>query len=165
MKFPLSSMPQAPLQWQSQSLFVIRFKTNLILYGKLKSAVDDDPSAGSISVVVPEYFPPRRRTEPFWSCQQRCSTLCSLKVTDKAVNVPAPSNRKQDFGEFLPPQARFPHKDRPSVATGMSLILQLRPDLGLKISTVLTEPPSTPPYPVTPPTVRIPACKHSVVIS
>ena len=128
MKFPLSSMPQAPLQWQSQSLFVIRFKTNLILYGKLKSAVDDDPSAGSISVVVPEYFPPRRRTEPFWSCQQRCSTLCSLKVTDKAVNVPAPSNRKQDFGEFLPPQARFPHKDRPSVATGMSLILQLRPD-------------------------------------
>ena len=66
------------------------------------------------------------------------------------MNVPAPSNREQDFGESRPPQARFPHKVKRSVATGMSPILQLRPDLGLKNSAVVLEPP---PYP---PTVRMP---------
>ena len=81
----------------------------------MKSTVDDDPSALSLSVVDTEYVPPRRRTDPDWSCQQRCPCLCSLKVTDKAVNVPAPSNREQDLScEFdQPPQARFPHKVKP----------------------------------------------------
>ena len=79
----------------------------------MKSAVDDNPSALSFSVVDPENSPPRRRTDPDGSCQQRWSHLCSLKVTDKAVNVPAPSNREQDFNDSPPPQARFPHKDKP----------------------------------------------------
>ena len=121
----------------------------------MKSAVDDDPSAASLSDVHPEYNPPRRRTDPDWSCQQRWCVLYSLKVTDKAVNVPAPSNREQDFiCPLNPPQARFPHKDKPPVATGKSPILQLRPDLGLKISAVLKSLSSHPP------TVSIPACKH-----
>ena len=129
----------------------------------MKSAVDDDPSALTLSVVAPEEDPvPRRRTDPDWSCQQRWDFLCSLKVTDKAVNVPAPSNREQDLSEFQPPQARFPHRVKPSVATGKSPILQLRPDLGLKISAVLT---LTLPLVPSPPTVRIPACKHFAVIS
>ena len=78
----------------------------------MKSAVDDFLSAASLSVVVPEERPPRRRTDPDWSCQQRWYRLSSLKVTDKAVNVPAPSNREQDCFEPTPPQARFPHKDK-----------------------------------------------------
>ena len=127
----------------------------------MKSGFDDDPSALSLSVVDREYTPPRRRTDPDWSCQQRWSALFSLKVTHKAVNVPAPSNREQDFPcEIEPPQAKLPHRDKLLVTTGRSPILQLRPDLGLKISAVLLRP--LVPYP---PTVRIPACKHSVVIS
>ena len=123
----------------------------------MKSAVDDDPSALSLSVVDLEEDPPRRRTDPDWSCQQICPSLRSLKVTDNAVNVPAPSNREQDFDDEKgePPQARFPHKDKLLAATGKSPILQLRPDLGLKISAVLIRP-----LPPSPPTVRIPACKH-----
>ena len=78
------------------------------------------------------------------------------------MNVPAPSNREQDFNEpSQPPQAKFPHKDKLLAATGMSPILQLRPDLGLKISAVLNQPVLGPPCP---PTVRIPECKHFVKI-
>ena len=106
----------------------------------MKSAVDDDPSALSLSVVDCESIPPRRRTDPDWSCQQRCILLSSLKVTDKAVNDPTPSNREQVFliCVFQPPHAKFPHKDKLKSATGRSPILQLWPDLGLKISAVLT---------------------------
>ena len=75
------------------------------------------------------------------------------------MNVPASSNREQDSNEPQPPQARFPHKDRSLVATGKSPILQLRPDLGLKISAVLIVP-----LVPNPPTVRIPAWKHFVKI-
>ena len=129
----------------------------------MKSGFDDDPSALSVSVVDGEYTPPRRRTDPDWSCQQRCSARSSLKVTGKALNVPAPSNREQDFcSEPRPPQARFPHKDKAFVASGMSPILQLRPDLGLKISAVLIPPPV---FVLRPPTVRIPACKNFAIIS
>ena len=77
------------------------------------------------------------------------------------MNVPAPSNREQVLSCPLnPPQARLPQTFKPQVATGMSPILQLRPDLGLKISAVLLRP--LVPYP---PTVRIPACKYFAVIS
>ena len=117
----------------------------------------------SLSVITPvdpnPPNPPRRRTSPDWSFQQRWDLLTSIKVTDKAVNVPAPSNREQDFSCLYPPQARLPQTFKPQVATGMSPILQLRPDLGLKIFAVLN---GLPPYP---PTVRIPACKHFSVIS
>ena len=76
----------------------------------MKSVVDDDPSALSLSVVNSPNHPPRRRTSPDWSCQQTWYLLSSFKVTGKAVNVPAPSNREQDFeNPQQPPQARFPH--------------------------------------------------------
>ena len=103
----------------------------------MKSVVDDDPSAASLSVVDREKYPPRRRTDPDWSCQQRCQILRSLKVTGKAVNVPAPSNREQDCVELRPPQARFPHKDNEKSATGSLPTLQLQPVSGLKLSTML----------------------------
>ena len=76
------------------------------------------------------------------------------------MKFPGPSNREQDFSKSRPPQARFPHKDKAFVASGMSPILQLRPDFGLKISTVLKRLFG----PALPPTVRIPACKHSAVL-
>ena len=62
----------------------------------MKSALDDDPSALILSVVDTEYSPPRRRMDPDWSCQQRCVDLFCFKVTGRAVNVPAPSNREQE---------------------------------------------------------------------
>ena len=92
--------------------------------GKSKSAVDDVPSALilSVDVIDPEYHPPSKRTSPDRSCQQRWCNLCSVKVTDKTVNVPSPSNREQDLSACQPPQAMFPHKVKPSVAFGMSPI-------------------------------------------
>ena len=125
----------------------------------MKSGVDDVPYALSLSVVDLELNPPRRRTFPDLSGQQRWNLLSSFKVTDKDVNVPGPSKREQESKVFHPPQARFSHKVKTLVATGRSPTLQLRPVLGLKISAVLS---GIPPFP---PTVRIPACKHSAVIS
>ena len=120
----------------------------------MKSSLDEVPSAATRSVVVPEKRPPRRRTSSDWSFQQRCITLFSLKISGKAVNVPGPSNREQDFSKSQPPQAKFPHKDKLSVATGILPIIQLRPFLGLKISAVVDLKPLHQQAPLT---VRIPS--------
>ena len=101
--------------------------------------VDDDPSGLSLSVVDCESIPPRSRTCPDRSGQQRWYLLSCFKVTDVVWNV-RPSNREQDLIDsgVFPPQARFPQKDALCVLPGRSPILQLRPDLGLKISAVVT---------------------------
>ena len=161
MKFPLSSIPQAPLQLHCKFLRTISLQTYYkTLYGKLKSAVDDDPSADTLSVVDPPLrsTPPKSKTSPDGRAQHTCSSLGSIKVTDVIVNVPLPSIREQEFIELVPPQTRFPHKVTLDVATGMSPILQLRPDFGLKISAVLREPL------LNPPTVRIPEAKHIITL-
>ena len=126
----------------------------------MKSAVEDEPSAETLSVVdealPPPPSPPNSKTSPDGRSQQIWNSLGCIKVTDVAVNVPTPSNQEQEFGDFLPPQARFPHRVNSAVATGRSPILQLRPVFGKKISAVLN---STPQF-LYPPTVRKPKVEH-----
>ena len=60
----------------------------------MKSDVDDEPSTEILSVVVgaPPFCPPNSKISPEGRPQQRWFSLGYINVTDKAVNVPTPSN-------------------------------------------------------------------------
>ena len=64
-----------------------------ILYGRLKSAVEDNPFAETLSVVNP----PSSNTSPDWSPQQRWKLLNWTSVSGNGVKVPLPLNFTQDL--------------------------------------------------------------------
>ena len=108
-------------------------------------------------MVLGDFIPPISRTSLDGSSQHRWCSLSSVKVTARALKDLTPSKREQDFLVSCPPETKLPHKAKWPVATGRSPTLQLCPDLGKKISAVLKKG-----LPSSPPTVRIPACKHFI---
>ena len=85
---------------------MITFYYYSVSYGKVKSAEEEDPSAETLSVVlIPEPRPPRSKTSPEGSDQQRCCRLSSTRLTGSGVKVPLLSNFTQDLSLPNPPQA------------------------------------------------------------
>ena len=68
----------------------------LVLYGRVKSANEEDPSEETLSVVVPEEVPPISKMSPLGSPQQRCLTLACSRVTAVGEKVPSASNLSQE---------------------------------------------------------------------
>ena len=69
----------------------------IVVYANAKSNEEDEPSAETLSVVVRPSQPPKSRTSPEGSPQQRCSYLFSSNLTDSEVKVEVPSNFSQDL--------------------------------------------------------------------
>ena len=70
--------------------------THSVSWAKLKSAVECDPSAATLSVVVLENQPPMSNTSPEGSGQQMWAALSCIKVTFVGENVPFGSKRVQE---------------------------------------------------------------------
>ena len=70
--------------------------TYSVLYGRVKSADEEDPSVETLSVVVSECQPPIRSTSPLGSPQQRWSSLSCSRVTAVGEKVPLASNLSQE---------------------------------------------------------------------
>ena len=70
----------------------------LVLYGRVKSADEEEPSEETLSVVVPvpESLPPIRSTSPLGSPQQRWPLLSCSRVTAVGEKVPLASNLSQE---------------------------------------------------------------------
>ena len=63
----------------------------------MKSAEEEDPSVETLSVVVGDLKPPRSKTSPEGSPQQRCASRSSVRLTGSGVKVPLLSNFTQDW--------------------------------------------------------------------
>ena len=70
--------------------------TYCVLYGRVKSADEEEPSEETLSVVVPDSSPPIRSTSPLGSPQQRCLDLFCSRVTAVGEKVPLASNLSQE---------------------------------------------------------------------
>ena len=62
----------------------------------MKSGEEEDPSVETLSVELGELLPPRSKTSPEGSDQQRWPTLSSTRLTGSGVKVPLPPNITQD---------------------------------------------------------------------
>ena len=72
--------------------------TYTVLYGREKSADEEEPSEETLSVVlpVPDREPPIRSTSPLGSPQQRWLALSCSRVTAVGEKVPLASNLTQE---------------------------------------------------------------------
>ena len=72
--------------------------TYSVLYGRVKSADEEEPSEETLSVVLQakELAPPIRSTSPLGSPQQRWLDLCCSRVTAVGEKVPLASNLSQE---------------------------------------------------------------------
>ena len=84
-----------------------------IRYFNLKSNEEDEPSAETLSVVplLDLLRPPRSRTSPEGSPQQRCPYLASTSLTPSDLKPEVPSNFSQDLSAAgaLPPHNMLRH--------------------------------------------------------
>ena len=70
--------------------------TYFVLYGRVKSADEEEPSEETLSVVVKDQPPPISSTSPVGSPQQRWLTLSCSRVTAVGEKVPLASNLSQE---------------------------------------------------------------------
>ena len=70
--------------------------TYSVLYGRVKSADEEEPSEETLSVLLPDnQIPPIRSTSPLGSPQQRCRVLFCSRLTALVEKVPSASNLSQ----------------------------------------------------------------------
>ena len=115
-----------------------------MLYAKWKSNVEDEPFEETLSVVFLLYFPPKSRTSPDLSPQQRCQLLSFTSFTGNEVKLAFPSNFSQDFSGCLgpyPPHTMLLHIVSPGLGL-FGFTEQVRLVLGLNISKLLVLPPT-----------------------
>ena len=92
----------------------------MVSYGRLKSAVEDNPLAETLSVVLLE-SPPSSNMSPDGSPQQRWKLLNCTSVSGNGVKVPLPLNFTQDLWFGYPPQKRLLHRLPPLATCGVGI--------------------------------------------
>ena len=70
--------------------------TYSVLYRRVKSAFEEDPSEETRSVVFPDHLPPINKISPLGSPQQMWRPLFCSRVTDVGEKVPLASNLTQE---------------------------------------------------------------------
>ena len=75
--------------------------TYSVLYGRVKSADEEEPSRETLSVVVPDKIPPISSTSPLGSPQQRCWALLCRRVTAVGEKVPLASLSQERLGYWI----------------------------------------------------------------